>query len=67
MARLIRHEATGPYEVKPSDESTWICMCGLSGNYPLCDGAHKLCRKQEEEGKLYTYDGDTAKEVDGSA
>ncbi len=67
MARLIRHDATGPYEVKPSDKSTWICMCGLSKDYPLCDGAHKLCRQQEADGKLYTYEDDVAKELDGGS
>jgi CDGSH-type Zn-finger protein len=65
MARWIKHEATGPYEVKPSDKSTWICMCGLSQNYPLCDGAHKLCRQQEAEGKIYYYEGEKAIETDG--
>ncbi|MBI1370507.1 MAG: CDGSH iron-sulfur domain-containing protein [Planctomycetes bacterium] len=64
MARLIRHEATGPHEIKASSESTWICMCGLSQNYPLCDGHHKLCRKQEQPGKLYRYEGETAIEIE---
>ena len=57
MARLIRHEATGPQEVKPGDKSAWICMCGLSQNYPFCDGCHKAAR-QEAVGKLYVYDKD---------
>jgi CDGSH-type Zn-finger protein len=26
-------------EVEPGDY--WWCACGLSGNQPLCDGAHK--------------------------
>ncbi len=64
MARLVRHDATGPYEVKPSEKSVFICMCGLSKNYPICDGAHKLCRQQESEGKLYRYDGEQAVEVE---
>ncbi len=63
MARLIRHEATGPIEVPPQDKSVWICACGLSKNQPFCDGAHKACRQQETEGKLYRYDGETAVEI----
>ena len=63
MARLIKHEADSPREVKAGEESIWVCMCGLSKNYPVCDGAHSLARKQEEDGKLYRYDGDNAVEV----
>lgn len=56
MARLVRHTATGPHEIKPSDKSTFICMCGLSQDYPRCDGSHSVCRKMEVEGKLYRYE-----------
>lgn len=64
MARIIQREATGPYEVKPSERSTWICMCGLSTNDPICDGSHKLCRQQETEGKLYRYVDGQAEEIE---
>ena len=57
MARLIRHEATGPIEVEPQEKSVWICACGLSQNLPHCDGSHKTAR-QEEPGKCYLYDQD---------
>jgi CDGSH-type Zn-finger protein len=56
MARLIRHEATGPQEIKPSEKSAWVCMCGLSQKYPLCDGSHKIARSTEQAGKCYLYD-----------
>ena len=64
MARLIKLEATGPAEVPASEKSTWVCMCGLSKNAPYCDGSHKLAKQQEEDGKLYRYEGDTAIEID---
>ena len=54
MPRLIRHEATGPQELKPQEKSIWICMCGLSQNFPHCDGSHKKAR-QEDPGKCYIY------------
>jgi CDGSH-type Zn-finger protein len=47
MARLIRHEATGPHKIDPK---TWpegkfifVCGCGLSKTLPFCDGTHKTC------------------------
>ena len=57
MARMVRHEATGPIELKPQEKSAWICACGLSQNMPHCDGSHKQCKKDggEEDGKLYVY------------
>lgn len=57
MARLIRHDAKEPKEVKVSEKSVWICMCGLSNNKPFCDGSHKKT-KDEKEGKIYVYDED---------
>ncbi|MEZ6190326.1 MAG: CDGSH iron-sulfur domain-containing protein [Phycisphaerales bacterium] len=56
MPRLIRHDATGPIELKPQEKSAWICACGLSQNLPYCDGSHKICRQTEEAGKVYVYD-----------
>ena len=59
MARMVRHEQLGPYEIKPQEKSAWVCGCGLSQNLPLCDGSHKLCRSQETDPrKLYVYDKD---------
>ncbi len=63
MARLVRHTATGPQEVKPQEKSVWICMCGLSQNPPFCDGAHKAAR-QEEADKCYVYDHDRSRVVE---
>lgn len=64
MARMIRHEATGPIEVPPQDKSVWICACGLTQTPPYCDGAHKACRRDEEPGKLYIYDKDHKNVID---
>ncbi|MGA0173607.1 MAG: CDGSH iron-sulfur domain-containing protein [Phycisphaerales bacterium] len=58
MARLIRTEATGPIRIDPQDKPVFICACGLSANFPFCDGTHKVC-KSEEAGTLYRYDPET--------
>ena len=62
MTRLIEHDQTGPYVVDEDEfeergGAIAICQCGLSGDYPFCDGSHKACGG-EEEGKLYRYEGD---------
>jgi len=64
MPRWIQHDATGPHEIKPSEKSTFICMCGLSANQPICDGAHKTCRQQEDPDKHYVYRDGEAVEID---
>ena len=65
MARTVRHEAVGPVKIDPAtwprDElgnlkNIWVCACGLSGTFPLCDGTHKTTCKHEEAGFEYVYD-----------
>ncbi len=69
MARLVRHEQKGPYFIEKTEvlamekDAIAICGCGLSAELPLCDGTHKTCRAAEEEGKLYLWEGETAREV----
>ena len=66
MARLVRLEGTKPIEIKPSDKSVWVCTCGLSRAFPICDGSHKKCPKTEgeEEGKLHVYDRENKRVVE---
>jgi CDGSH-type Zn-finger protein len=62
MARMIRHEATGPYRIDPQDKPAFICRCGLTQSLPHCDGSHSACGA-EEPGKLYIYDASRRKVV----
>lgn len=55
MARIVRHTGTGPIRIEPQEKPIFICGCGLTQNFPFCDGHHKKCR-EELAGKLYRYD-----------
>jgi len=55
MARLVKFTEKGPKKIEGKNEDIYLCMCGLSKNFPFCDGSHKKTR-DEEEGKLYIYD-----------
>jgi CDGSH-type Zn-finger protein len=57
MPRLVRHDATGPIRIDPQDKPVFICGCGITKNFPFCDGSHKAC-KNETEGKVAVYDKD---------
>lgn len=54
MARIVRHEQTGAIKIEPSDKPVWVCACGLSATFPICDKSHKRC-VDETPGRLYAY------------
>ncbi|MDG5776681.1 CDGSH iron-sulfur domain-containing protein [Haloarculaceae archaeon H-GB2-1] len=60
MAREITHEANGPRIVDEDDigekGDIAICMCGLSADYPFCDGSHRATTDEGDD--LYKYEGD---------
>ena len=62
MAREITHDATGPLKLDESDlddekGNIAVCLCGLSENYPFCDGSHRAA-EDEEPGVRYKYEND---------
>ena len=62
MARIIKLDATGPIRIDPQEKPVFICACGLTRNFPFCDGTHKAC-KDEEPGAVYRYDPETGEPV----
>ena len=62
MPREITHEATGPQivdseDIDPEKGDVAICMCGLSADYPFCDGSHAATREEDPDTR-YKYEGD---------
>ena len=57
MPRLVSHDKDGPIKVEPQDKPIFICACGLSKNFPFCDGSHKPC-KSEDPSRTYRYNPD---------
>lgn len=60
MARVVVHEDTGPLKLSEEDldadkGNIAVCQCGLSDEYPFCDGTHRQTR-DETTGLLYQYD-----------
>ncbi|MFC7230393.1 CDGSH iron-sulfur domain-containing protein [Saliphagus sp. GCM10025308] len=71
MARLVRHDATGPRkldedDIDPEKGNVAICQCGLAETYPFCDGTHRTTRDERTD-ELYVYetdeDGDRSRRV----
>ncbi len=60
MAREVTHTATGPRyidesDIDPEKGDIAICLCGLSDEYPFCDGTHRTTR-DEDESAVYKYE-----------
>lgn len=58
MPRIVELKDQSPLLIRPEDTVNGIvavCRCGLSANWPLCNGSHKATAG-EDPGCLYHYD-----------
>ena len=63
MAREVTHEATGPLRLDEDDlddekGDVAVCLCGLSEEYPFCDGSHRATEDEEADVR-YKYEDDS--------
>lgn len=65
MPRLVRMTHNGPIKIEPQTKPVWVCACGLSKTFPICDGTHKGCPAAETDpSKLYVYDATRTKIIE---
>jgi CDGSH-type Zn-finger protein len=63
MAREVTHTADGPLyldedDIDPERGDIAVCLCGLSDEYPFCDGSHRAVQDEPEGGRYKYVDGE---------
>ena len=63
MAREVTHDAHGPRIVTPADiddekGDVAVCLCGLSEEYPFCDGSHRRTLDEDDDAVYRYADGE---------
>ena len=63
MPREVTHTATGPRRLTPDDVDpekgdVAVCTCGLSEEYPFCDGSHSRTEGEDPDTTYKYVDGE---------
>jgi len=63
MSREVTHTETGPKIITPDDideekGDVAICLCGLSDEYPFCDGSHSQTMEEDPDERYKYVDGE---------
>lgn len=61
--REVTHSATGPLRLTPEDVDpekgdVAVCLCGLSDDYPFCDGSHRKTEDERSDVRYKYVDGE---------
>ncbi|MFB6108543.1 MAG: CDGSH iron-sulfur domain-containing protein [Haloplanus sp.] len=76
MSREVTHTADGPLRLTPADiddekGDVAVCLCGLSDDYPFCDGSHRQTEGEDPDERYKYVDGERRRVrvevVDGEA
>ncbi|GIW63949.1 MAG: hypothetical protein KatS3mg091_751 [Patescibacteria group bacterium] len=55
MARIKIFTQKQPKPIKVGQKELWICQCGLSANFPFCNGTHHKIQ-DEPDNEVFEYD-----------
>ncbi len=64
MSRIRIFNKKSPKKVVKNGIELWICQCGLSKDFPFCNGTHNKIQDEPDD-RVFVYDADlNRKEVE---